>query len=88
MHGKQAFDQEVLDWRPFEYFSHRELGPFGPFLWTFELSPDGEGTALEIRVKLMGGIGQRAMMLVGRRKLRQVLDAGLENMTRLVERPA
>src|SRR5205823_2403972 len=38
VHGKQAFDQEILDWRPFHYFSHREVGPYGPFMWTFELT--------------------------------------------------
>lgn len=37
VHGRQAFDQEILDWRPFTYFSYRETGPYGPFLWTFEL---------------------------------------------------
>jgi hypothetical protein len=88
VHGKQAFDQEVLDWRPFSYFSHREVGPYGPFLWTFELTPQGDATALEIRVRLLGGIGQRAMMLVGRRKLRQIVDTGLGNMAGLVEQPA
>jgi class 3 adenylate cyclase len=84
VHGRQAFDQEILDWRPFQYFSHREVGPYGPFLWTFELT-DGDQTELEVRVKLLGGVRQRAIMLVGRRKLRQIMETGLARMAGLLE---
>jgi hypothetical protein len=85
VHGKQAFDQEILDWQPFDYFSHREVGPYGPFLWTFELTGDHDETALEVRVRLMGGIGQRSMMLVGKRKLRRIMETDLANLARLLE---
>jgi hypothetical protein len=85
VHGKQAFDQEILDWRPFHYFSHKEVGPYGPFLWTFELTAGDGETALDARVKLMGGIRQRSMMLVGRRKLRQIMETGLANLAGLLE---
>jgi hypothetical protein len=86
VHGRQAFDQEILDWRPFTYFSHREVGPYGPFLWTFELSGDGPQTVLEIQVKLTGGLRQRAMMRIGGRRLRQIMETGLESIAELVER--
>ena len=84
VHGRHAFDQEILDWRPFDYFSHREVGPYGSFLWTFALT-GSESTQLEVRVKLLGGMRQRAMMLVGRRKLGRIIETGLANMSALVE---
>jgi len=85
VHGKQAFDQEIIDWRPFQYFTHREVGPYGPFLWTFELTGDDGRTELHMRVKLMGGLRQRGMMLIGRRKLRQIVQKDLENMAGLLQ---
>jgi uncharacterized protein YndB with AHSA1/START domain len=85
VHGRQAFDQEILDWQPFRYFSHREVGPYGPFLWTFELTQEGDETKLDARVRLMGGIRQRGLMLVGRRKLRQIMETGLANMAGLLD---
>jgi hypothetical protein len=88
VHGRQAFDQEIIDWQPFRYFSHREVGPFGPFLWTFELTSAGDQTALDVRVKLIGGIGQRTLMRFGRRRLRQVVERGLDNMAALLEPPS
>ena len=53
VHGRQAFDQEILDWRPFSYFSYRETGPYGPFLWTIELHEEADqpATSVAIRVK-------------------------------------
>lgn len=87
MHGRQAFDQEILDWRPFSYFSYRETGPYGPFLWTFALHEDSEGstTSVSILVKLLGGARQRMVMRLGRRRFQRVLAENLKNLTALVE---
>jgi uncharacterized protein YndB with AHSA1/START domain len=82
VHGRQAFDQEVLDWRPFSYFSYRETGPYGPFLWTFELAEDADGssTDITIRVRLLGSARQRVIMALGRRRFRRILERNLANL--------
>lgn len=53
MHGKDAIVEEVLDWRPFDYFTVRStMGtPLGPirFLTTFELEPTAGGTLIHMR---------------------------------------
>jgi hypothetical protein len=53
MHGKDAIIEEVLDWRPFDYFTIRStMGtPLGPirFLTTFELEPTADGTLIHMR---------------------------------------
>jgi uncharacterized protein YndB with AHSA1/START domain len=53
MHGKNEIVEEVLDWRPFDYFTVRStMGtPAGPikFLTTFELEPTTDGTRIHMR---------------------------------------
>jgi hypothetical protein len=53
MHGKNEILEEVLDWRPFDYFTVRStMGtPAGPikFLTTFELEPTTDGTLIHMR---------------------------------------
>src|SRR5512140_1628535 len=53
MHGKDAIVEEILDWRPFDYFTVRStMGtPLGPirFLTTFELEPTPSGTRIHMR---------------------------------------
>ena len=53
MHGKDAIIEEILDWRPFDYFTIRStMGtPAGPirFLTTFELEPTSSGTLIHMR---------------------------------------
>jgi hypothetical protein len=50
MHGKDAIVEEVLDWRPYDYFTVRStMGtPVGPvkFLNTVEFEPTADGTRL------------------------------------------
>jgi hypothetical protein len=86
VHGRQAFDQEIVDWRPFSYFTYRETGPYGPFLWTIELDEDDdtENTRVSVRIKLLGSGRQRLMMKIGGRRLRRMLDASLANLSSLV----
>jgi uncharacterized protein YndB with AHSA1/START domain len=49
-HGADASVEEILDWRPFDYFSDRTTMPAGPsYLSTFELEPTTSGTVLHMR---------------------------------------
>ena len=53
MHGPDAIIEEVLDWRPFDYYTIRSLmgTPAGPFkfLTTFEFEPTADGTIVHMR---------------------------------------
>src|SRR4051812_413994 len=53
MHGKDVILEEILDWRPFDYFTLRStMGtPAGPirFLTTFDLEPTPDGTLIHMR---------------------------------------
>jgi class 3 adenylate cyclase/uncharacterized protein YndB with AHSA1/START domain len=85
VHGKQAFDQEILDWRPFGYFTYRETGPFGPFLWTFALAEGDAHTTISVWVKQLGGRRQRVMMRLGRRKFIGIITDSLAKLKQLVQ---
>jgi class 3 adenylate cyclase/uncharacterized protein YndB with AHSA1/START domain len=80
IHGRRTFDEEILDWRPFSYFTYREVGPIGPMLWTLELTENGDRTTLELRIKRLGGRGQAALMRLGRRKLSRIITTNLDNL--------
>ncbi len=86
VHGRQAFDQEILDWRPFDYFSYRETGPYGPFVWTIELvgEPESIATHVAVHVKQLGGRRQRVVMRLGRRRFTRALNTSLGNLADLL----
>jgi hypothetical protein len=54
MHGKSASVEQLLDWRPYDYFTLRNTVPtaLGPlsFLQTTELEPTPDGTILHMRM--------------------------------------
>jgi len=53
MHGPDAIIEEILDWRPFDYYTVRSLmgTPAGQvsFVTTFELEPTANGTTVHMR---------------------------------------
>ena len=53
MHGTEAFLEEILDWRPYDYWSNRSTihTPAGPMrmLNRVELEPTASGTAIHFR---------------------------------------
>jgi hypothetical protein len=92
MHGKNASIEELLDWRPYDYFSLRNtvptpLGPFS-FLMTTEFEPTPDGTTIHMRMapsttlkgrllaKLMTPMLKRALRDANARLVEQ-LDAEL-----------
>ncbi len=80
VHGPQTFDQEIVDWRPFDCYTYSEQGPFGSFLWTFALEPDGRETRLHVRVRLGDGRRQRLVMLIGRSRMRGIIERNLKTL--------
>lgn len=53
-HGKDAFIEEIVDWRPFDYVSMRELWPVPGAPWilttTALIERDDGGTQVEVRI--------------------------------------
>jgi uncharacterized protein YndB with AHSA1/START domain len=65
MHGKDAIIEEVLDWRPFDYYTLRSTmqTPAGPIklLSTVELEPTASGTVVHMRFGAPKTAKERAM---------------------------
>lgn len=93
VHGSGVAVQEILDWRPFRYFTVRSGYPaIGRWTWTFEFEPlDDDHTELRVRGDELQGLKRRAawtvmrpfMMRQGRdneRRLRTLLE---EHMAQL-----
>jgi uncharacterized protein YndB with AHSA1/START domain len=66
MHGKDAIVEEVLDWRPFDYFTIRSIvqtpdGPVG-IPNTFELEPTSTGTRVSLRFQRLSDPREAAIV--------------------------
>jgi uncharacterized protein YndB with AHSA1/START domain len=88
VHGKSTIAQEIVDWKPHDYYTYRERNPIGECLWTIVFSPlrQGERTAIEWRMKLAGGAGQRVMWALVGRRVRRMLNGYLRSLAAFVER--
>jgi uncharacterized protein YndB with AHSA1/START domain len=64
MHGPAAIIENVLDWRPFDYFTTRSQMPNGgpTFVATFEFEPTPSGTNVIYRVETPKKAADRQMM--------------------------
>jgi len=86
VHGKVAMVHEVIDSKPFAYFTLRSTLPFGRTDATWELSPGAqtEMTHLQIRMRPEQRLRTRlTTRLVGPR-LRRMIGADLANLARLL----
>jgi uncharacterized protein YndB with AHSA1/START domain len=66
MHGKDAVVEEVLDWRPYDYFTVRSTveTPAGPvkIVNTTELEPTADGTRVSLRFAKSRSARERALV--------------------------
>ncbi len=87
VHGKKAFPEEILDWKPFRYFTIRRKAPFlGEFLGTAELTPIQEGTRTHVSTRGVpnGGPVQRLILRLFGAKLHAIRRESTENLVRLL----
>lgn len=86
VHGRAAITEEILDWRPFRYFTHRRVMPgFGPMVFTWELHPVGEDRSeVRVRVDRLRGVRQRALWAVSRRRVLAQSEQLLSRLRRLI----
>jgi hypothetical protein len=79
MHGKDAVIEEILDWRPFDYFSDRSTMPGGMnFLSTTEFVPTARGTIVRMNFEPPEDPAQREMFIQMGPIWEQGMKAGLE----------
>lgn len=80
MHGKDAIVEEVLDWRPYDYFTMRStIGtPLGAVkvIGTFELEPTTTGTRVDVRFAKPKALKDRTMLGQMRPIFEGMIDAG------------
>ncbi len=88
MHGKDAIIEEVLDWRPFDYFTLRStIGtPAGPIrvVGTFELEPTATGTRVHVRFARPRSAKDQAVLLAMTPVFQGMIDAGAAAIRTLV----
>jgi hypothetical protein len=90
MHGKDATVEEILDWRPFDYYTDRSTidTPAGPvhFLSTAELEPTTTGTHVELRFAAPEDPAERAILADMGPMFQGVLDEHSRELKVWVER--
>lgn len=92
VHGTTTIDEEILDWKPFRYFTFRGawgLGigrQMGGLLFTVELSPTRDGSDTHIAWRMGAGRGLKQRMLVRAygAQLRSLIHTITENLTQLL----
>jgi uncharacterized protein YndB with AHSA1/START domain len=73
--GRSRFYEEILDWRPFSYFTEaRSLPGSAKVVLTTELTALEGGTRMRTRGALLDGRGRAAWLLAGRRVVRSMRD--------------
>jgi hypothetical protein len=77
MHGKNASVEELLDWRPYDYFTLRNTvpTPMGPirFLQTTEFEPTPSGTIIHMRMARPATLKERLILRLAAPMLRKGL---------------
>jgi uncharacterized protein YndB with AHSA1/START domain len=87
VHGDMTVEEEVLDWKPFDYVTVQVQSPMGPFIYTFELEPIADGTRTKVTdyMKLTGGPEQEAMMAAGgAEEMTNQFVGGMNNLARML----
>lgn len=86
VHGKQSIYEEILDWKPYRYFTDRSRMPMGMVaVFMMELEPlDGDRTRLSVRVRPEGGLRSRMMMKAARKKMAAGFIDGMAKLNEIL----
>jgi hypothetical protein len=83
VHGKNASLEEILDWRPFDYYTilnHVPMPLIKPMRMTYELEDVPGGTRVTEYVAPTEGFGQRFLVGMVGRMMAGVLARGQESL--------
>ena len=86
VHGRARINEEIVDWKPYNYCTFRNHAPFGTFLFMVNLSPNAEtGTTVQFRVRPDGG-GFNAFKfgLAFKMVMKKDMDKGMARLTDLL----
>jgi len=87
VHGDSSVvEEEILDWKPFRYYTHRAKGVFGAVVFTTEMAPAAGGTATRVVWRGLpdGGAPALEAFRVVIPELRKWYAAGIETLNRLL----
>lgn len=86
VHGEFEVHEEILDWKPFRYFTDRSVLPMGSAIFTTEFSGSAGGTRTNvvIRMRPEGSPEQVAMMEHMLPEVRKMYDVGMQSLTGLL----
>ena len=87
VHGRSASDEEILDWKPFSYFTWSSRTSAGMFTMMCELEPlaEPDTTRVTWRISANGTKERIALKLVWR-QLRKDLEQGMRTISRYAAR--
>lgn len=87
MHGPDAVIEEILDWRPFDYYSDRTTMGFGgpSMLSTIELEPTPTGTTVHLRFAKPTKAKDREILATMAADLDAALKASVTQLSENVE---
>lgn len=56
VHGRAKINEEIVDWKPYNYCTFRNHAPFGTFLFMVNVAPNHDaGTTVQFRMRPEGG---------------------------------
>lgn len=84
VHGGMAVDQEIIDWKPFHYWTQRSTTPLGSLLVTTQFDPTDGGTRLGYHMKFETPIPDEMKPMVVD-MLRQQMTTNGESIKRAAE---
>jgi hypothetical protein len=87
IHGKDAVIEEILDWRPFHYYTDRSTMPqpgVPPFVATMEFAATDAGTHLEYRLAKPRSLRQRVVLTAIAPMMKKAIAEGIEAMGPLI----
>ena len=80
--GRSRIYEEILDWRPFAYFTETRTLPAGKVVMTTELTATEEGTRVRVRAKPAAQRSRLALLATGR--ARKVLERSYARLADLL----
>ena len=84
VHGGMAVDQEIIDWKPFHYWTQRSITPMGSLLMTTQFDPTDGGTRLAYHMKFETPVPDDMRPMVVD-MLRQQMTTNGESIKRVAE---
>ena len=86
VHGRGAITEEILDWRPLDYYTQRIILPMlGPWIQTYEFRALGEdATELQIRIQRLRG-KQRLLWPLMRRSLTKGMGENANRLRKILQ---